>query len=60
MTCINANIMNKLFISNECAMFLQNWFHIDIKMMKNFVQKKSFHAKPLNCCERELTVSWKP
>ena len=29
-------------------------------MMRNFVQKKSFRAKPRNCGARELTVSWKP
>ena len=40
--------------------FLQNWIHIDTKMIRNIVQKKSFHAKSCNCCARELTVSLKP
>ena len=40
--------------------FVQHWFRIDTKMMRNFVQKKSFRAKPRNCSARELTVSWKP
>ena len=40
--------------------FVQNWFRINTKMMRNFVQKNSFRAKPRNCCARELTVSWKP
>ena len=40
--------------------FVQAWFRIDAKMMRNFVQKMSFRAKMRNCCARESTVSWKP
>ena len=39
----------KLFISNECATSWKNWFRIFTKLIQNFVQKKSFHAKTRNC-----------
>ena len=75
LTCILANIMKKFWLNfvfmrnfvhekfiyfKWMRNFLQNWFRIDTKIMQNFVQKKSFRAKPRNCCARELTVSWKP
>ena len=34
--------------------------NIYFEWMRNFVLKKSFRAKPRNCCARESTVSWKP
>ena len=40
--------------------FVQIWFRIDTKIMRNFVQKKSFRAKTRNCWASESTVSWKP
>jgi len=35
-------VENLLFISNELRYFVQNWFRIDTKMMRNFVQKSHF------------------
>ena len=35
---------------------MQNWFHIDTKMMQNFSSKKSFRAKLHNCFATELNV----
>ena len=48
--------LNYMIIRN----FVQNWFHIDTKLMRNFVRKKSFRAKTRNCCAWETAVSWKP
>ena len=38
--------------------FVQNWFRIDTKMMRNFVQKKSFRAKPRNCCANQKSKDY--
>ena len=56
----SCKIMNSDFNFVFMWNFVQNWSRIDTKMMRNFVQKKSFRAKPRNCGARELTVSWKP
>ena len=43
-------VENLLFISNELRYFVQNWFRIDTKMMRNFVHKKSFRARLVGSC----------
>ena len=50
----------KVFFFKKKAQLCENWFHIDSKLMRNFVDKKSFCAKTRNCCAREFVVSWKP
>ena len=47
--CINAKFRVKKYLFRMNAKFVQNWFRIDTKMMRNFVQNKSFRAKPRNC-----------
>ena len=39
--------------------FVQNWFRINTKFMRNFVQKIIL-CKNTKMFAREFTVSWKP
>ena len=57
---IHAWFLQKSFFFKKKAQLCENWFHIDSKLMRNFVDKKSFCAKTRNCCAREFVVSWKP
>ena len=43
--------------SISMRIFVQNWFCIDTKLIRNFVHNKSFRAKTRNCCARESAVS---
>ena len=54
------NFVQKNYLFQMNAQFLAKlvsyWYTNDAE----FRAKKSFRAKPWNCCTRELTVSWKP
>ena len=58
--CIHAKFRAKKYLFRMNAQFraklVSYWKENDAE----FRPKKSFRAKPRNCCARELTVSWKP
>ena len=54
------NFVQKNYLFRMNAQFRAKLVSYWYENYAKFCAKKSFRAKPRNCCARELTVTWKP